>query len=493
MSDLALEAAPVTMHEIREDGPPLLQRIEHDPVAVSAKALQAGLASLDMAVLTSAGIVAACVDQHFPAALLPTLTASAAGATWLFWTDSYRIRQLRVPGGQIWITGGACLIWLLAMIVSSTTLSTPDRLPWPDLGVAAVVAWAVLGTSRIFTALLLRAWTRSGRLDRKMAVVGLNDLSHSFIQRLRADPRTDVRIVSAYRTPLDRGSVTHAGVLVRGDIADLVLHSRAGMFDLVVIALPPEQAAITQGILQSLASCLCDVSVVSDVQPFRLPGTRLEDVGGGFNLAVRPRPVSGRYAVQKTVFDWVVALLLLVMTLPAFAVIAAAIRIESRGPVFFRQIRCGRNGQQFNILKFRTMYSEFEDPRADRQATRDDRRVTRVGRWLRRTSLDELPQLINVLEGDMSLVGPRPHALGTRAGQRSLEAIADGYGMRHRVKPGMTGLAQINGCRGALRSEEQVIQRVAYDVQYIDQWSLWLDLKILCLTVVTCLDGKNAY
>jgi len=186
--------------------------------------------------------------------------------------------------------------------------------------------------------------------------------------------------------------------------------------------------------------------------------------------------------------DVIVALVTIMILLPAMLIIAVLIKGDSRGPVLFRQVRCGRNQRPFVILKFRTMHAH---PSSDgRQATRDDRRVTRVGRFLRRSSLDELPQIFNVLRGDMSLVGPRPHALWH---DELFCDLIEGYRDRYLVKPGMTGLAQITGCRGETPTKSDMQRRVEKDLEYVEKQSLALDLKILLLTLPTVLCLRDAY
>jgi lipopolysaccharide/colanic/teichoic acid biosynthesis glycosyltransferase len=191
--------------------------------------------------------------------------------------------------------------------------------------------------------------------------------------------------------------------------------------------------------------------------------------------------------------DVAIAMLALtVLALPLLAV-ALLIRLDSPGPSLFRQRRIGRNGRAFVLLKFRTMRHRATDTAGIRQATRDDPRVTRIGGWLRRSSLDELPQLLNVLAGDMSLVGPRPHAPGTRAGHRLFEDVTQRYAARHLVRPGMTGLAQIRGWRGETDTEEKLLHRLECDLEYITTWSLSLDFAILWRTAFSLLRMRNAY
>jgi lipopolysaccharide/colanic/teichoic acid biosynthesis glycosyltransferase len=205
------------------------------------------------------------------------------------------------------------------------------------------------------------------------------------------------------------------------------------------------------------------------------------------------RALGGWPGTLKRAEDLAIGALLLVLVAPVLLVIAVLIKLDSKGPVLFRQPRVGRGNRIFEILKFRTMYVEYADFGAERQTCRGDRRVTRIGAVLRRSSLDELPQLLNVLGGSMSIVGPRPHALCTTVGGTLLEKAVPAYPLRHRVKPGITGLAQVNGCRGELNSVEKLSRRVDLDLEYIENWSLGLDLRILGKTARVVLGDPNAY
>jgi exopolysaccharide biosynthesis polyprenyl glycosylphosphotransferase len=205
------------------------------------------------------------------------------------------------------------------------------------------------------------------------------------------------------------------------------------------------------------------------------------------------RPIRDWDLWAKRALDVTLAGGALVLISPLMLLIALAIRIESRGPIIFRQIRGGMNGNTFELWKFRSMYADKADLDATVQTSKHDPRVTPVGRFIRRTSLDELPQLFNVLFGSMSLVGPRPHALNTRAQGRELEEVVDYYASRHRVKPGITGWAQVNGFRGELDTFDKVRQRVDLDLAYIEKWSLWLDVKILLRTFLLIVHDPRAY
>lgn len=231
------------------------------------------------------------------------------------------------------------------------------------------------------------------------------------------------------------------------------------------------------------------------LKAFSVTGEVLLDEGGplgaigvgrfmGHDTVIVSRlPLSITNRMKKRLMDIVLSLAFLILIAPLMIVVAIAIKLDSRGPVLFAQPRVGRNNQLFNILKFRSMYVERSDHRGDRSTSRDDDRITRVGRFIRKTSIDELPQLLNVLKGDMSIVGPRPHALGSRAGEKLFWQVDEGYWQRHQLKPGITGLAQVRGFRGSTSQESDLSNRLQADLEYISGWSLGRDIRILLMTL----------
>ncbi|WP_284947409.1 exopolysaccharide biosynthesis polyprenyl glycosylphosphotransferase [Acidisoma cladoniae] len=267
---------------------------------------------------------------------------------------------------------------------------------------------------------------------------------------------------------------------------------QSGDVDLVIIALPETAARRTAAIMRRMAGMAVDIRLAPDVARFYQPAARISSIGGLPFLHLLDKPMSGVSVGLKRAEDVALACLLLCLAAPAMAIIALAIRGTSPGPAFFIQPRLGFNHRVIAVWKFRTMYQAQSDAGGRCQAVRDDPRVTPLGRLLRRASLDELPQLFNVIGGSMALVGPRPHALGTEAAGQPFEAAAADYAGRHRVKPGITGWAQVNGCRGETDTVEKLRRRVALDLHYIDHWSVGLDLRILAMTLVSVLRG-NAY
>ncbi|MBX9596331.1 MAG: sugar transferase [Roseomonas sp.] len=240
--------------------------------------------------------------------------------------------------------------------------------------------------------------------------------------------------------------------------------------------------------MEQLSAFPVEIRLAPDLLADRLPAGR-RPAGP---VLLRARPISGLGAAVKVAEDYAMAILALAIAAVPMLLIAIAIKLDSPGPVFFRQRRTGFNDRPFDVLKFRTMYAEATDHEVLRQVRAGDARITPVGAILRKTSLDELPQIFNILKGDMSFVGPRPHAPGTRAAGRRLDEVVANYAARHQVKPGLTGLAQVRGWRGPTITEEQIIRRVESDLEYIERWSPWLDITIILRTLLAVACMRNA-
>jgi Undecaprenyl-phosphate glucose phosphotransferase len=263
--------------------------------------------------------------------------------------------------------------------------------------------------------------------------------------------------------------------------------------EIVVLCLPWSQVDSAMGKLKILSQHSVEILVLPQTLTGLQKVLRLRRLGNQTFLQIAEPPLAEWDWIIKRAEDVVISALALFILSPILLVTVLAIKLESRGPVLFKQMRSGFNGDLIEVWKFRSMYVEETDPHAVRQTSRDDPRVTRVGRFIRRTSIDELPQFWNVLQGRMSVVGPRPHALKTSAEGQLLEAIADGYVSRHRVKPGITGWAQVNGARGELRSRDQVKKRVEFDLHYIENWSVFFDIRIILMTFVKVVYDSRAY
>jgi exopolysaccharide biosynthesis polyprenyl glycosylphosphotransferase len=236
-----------------------------------------------------------------------------------------------------------------------------------------------------------------------------------------------------------------------------------------------------------------EISLAPDMVGFNLPTKDHDDFGGLPLLDVYGRPLTFGQTLLKAAFDRLAAATGIIMLSPVLLVVAAAIKLDSRGPVLFRQNRFGFGDRVIGVYKFRTMKAESSDANGEKQTEANDPRITRIGGFLRRSSLDELPQLLNVLRGELSLVGPRPHAVSMRVKQRRNEDIVPHYALRHHVKPGITGWAQVNGYHGPVETERHLHERVAYDLDYIKHWSLWFDIRIIVRTLFVVFGRRGRY
>jgi Undecaprenyl-phosphate glucose phosphotransferase len=347
--------------------------------------------------------------------------------------------------------------------------------------------------SRVTVASLIARWTRSGHLVRHVAILGAGELGQRLIERLMQEERYGARVVGIFDDRKERVPARIGGMPIQGRSDDLIAFVRRHRVDTVVVALPLSAEKRMLEIVHRLRQLPIDVRVLTDFVGFHVPNRPVSYVGGVPVINVFDRPIKDWKAVGKAIEDRVIAALALLLVSPVLLAVAAWVRLDSPGPALFKQRRLGFNNKQFEIYKFRTMYADKADADAKTLATRNDPRITRLGAWLRRLSIDELPQLLNVLRGDMSLVGPRPHALHAKAADRYYDDVVAGYAARHRVKPGITGWAQVSGWRGETDTAEKIQARVEHDLYYIDNWSIGFDLWILVLTVVKGIAGKNAY
>ncbi len=334
---------------------------------------------------------------------------------------------------------------------------------------------------------------RDGRFASRTVIVGAGEHGLKLAAHLRENLDPRVQLLGFIDDRTERIPSQNAGCTVLGDCSHLVRLVQMGCVDQVFIALPWGATDRVLGLVRRLAMTPVNIRLAPDLVGFEFAGRGYSEVARLPMLRVFDRPISGWAHFVKGLEDRFLSSLALLFVAPLMALIAIAIKLDSPGPVFFQQKRLGFNNKEFSVWKFRTMYSDAEDCNAEALVTREDPRVTRVGRLLRRTSLDELPQLFNVLLGDMSLVGPRPHALAAKAAGRRYEEVVDAYAARHRVKPGITGWAQVNGWRGGTDTVEQIQRRVEHDLYYIDNWSIWLDLSILFRTCVILWKDENAY
>jgi Undecaprenyl-phosphate glucose phosphotransferase len=378
----------------------------------------------------------------------------------------------------------------MALAVVATGAALEQNWTWLAL-------WFILGLflpllARGILAIRMDYWHKAGRLRRRVAVLGAGPGGQMLLRRLgglRSD--RDVAIIGLYDDRSGPPPAGWRGHSVRGNCGDLLEDIRQGLVDMVVVAAEADDPGV-DAMLAKLRCVAVDIYLCSPSHHMpRLGG--VEMIGNVPLVVVERRPLRDWSGVVKAVEDRVFAALILLLIAPVLALIALAIKLDSPGPVIFRQKRYGQNNQLIEVFKFRSMYAHATDPNATKLATRNDPRVTRVGAFLRRTSLDELPQFVNVLRGEMSVVGPRPHALLCTAGGMLYQEAVRNYDWRHRIKPGITGWAQINGWRGETVTVEQIQKRVEHDIYYIENWSLLLDVKIIVRTIFGGFTGSKAY
>jgi Undecaprenyl-phosphate glucose phosphotransferase len=421
-------------------------------------------------------------DQHPPLYIWATALTATAFIIGCARSGVYDPLPISAAAAPLRVTVRRLLEVLLLLTGCLFVLKIGDRFSRVWLFSWSVASFVALCGARIATRAAARGLVRSGKITRNLAIIGADEIARQLAAELAGLGR-GTRLVGLFDDVPSNVPAVRA-------IAELEDLASKGRVDEIIVA-----AAAGERIVE-----LC-----RRFHPFSVAIRTLAPKGfeyfrvlescrfGKINtfLVVR-KPLNEEAVILKWLEDKTIALLCLVLVLPLMLLIAMAIKLDSRGPMFFRQQRLGANNRPFKLLKFRSMYVDQADPLGTRLTRAGDPRVTRVGRLLRKTSLDELPQLINVLRGDMSLVGPRPHAIAARAGGVPyVEAVHD-YPLRHRVKPGITGWAQVNGWRGETERIEQLQGRVQCDLYYVENWSLGLDLLILGRTAVTVLSRHNA-
>jgi len=427
----------------------------------------------------------------FTAYGLASLIAAAAFVTGLNRVRAYDFRRL---SSLRWQATRGLLVWiatasLLLGVAYSTKISSDYSRGWAigwSLGV-----YGLFLVGRTVLQLLLQRWARAGRLTRNIVIVGSGESARRLIAKLRQLPDTEIAILGIFDE--QPGVQSIEDVPVRGDIDALLSYSREVTIDEVIVAMPLTAEDDIKALFDRLRQMPTDLRLSMEPLANAFPIRGIAFHGEIPVIEVVDRPLRHWNALTKWFEDKALGTVLLLFFLPFMIVIAALIKLDSPGPVFFVQDRYGFNNKVIRVVKFRTMQAIQGDASGAARTVRNDPRLTRMGRVLRRFSLDELPQLMNVVGGHMSLVGPRPHAITMRAGSQLYHEAVDEYLHRHRVKPGMTGWSQVNGLRGEIDTVEKARARVRYDLQYIEDWSIWLDIKILLMTFRVIFSRENAY
>jgi Undecaprenyl-phosphate glucose phosphotransferase len=422
-------------------------------------------------------------------ALLPVI-AGLWTTWWLLRSlGLYRFRRserivAHVAGVCVAVGIGVGVASLLAWVLPSEPASPADV-----LALMLICGGGLLILHALWWTLVAR-WRSLGLLTPNLVVVGATNDAEDLIST--AIDRRDMNILGIFDDRAERSPLALRGVPVLGTTESMLRHRVMPYVDLIVVAIDPAATARVRQIMDHLSVLPNTVTLLFDDSIASRRTAAIDQLADAPLAPLHPATDAARRASAKRVQDLVLGMPALIATLPIMATIALAIRFDSRGPIFFRQRRHGFNNEEIVVWKFRTMRHEAADACAERQVSANDDRVTRVGRFLRTTSLDELPQLFNVIAGDMSLVGPRPHAIGMKTGGFESEQLVADYAHRHRIKPGMTGWAAMNGSRGPLHQPEDVTRRVELDVSYIERQSVWLDLQIMAMTIPTLLGDRSA-
>ena len=419
--------------------------------------------------------------------VLPFVVAAGAAAGALRLVNAYAYNVTEGLQGHVGRVALAFLLACTAGLAATLLFSTPRAAP--AVAVWAAATFPTAAVLHVWAWERTRAWRRTGRMTPNLVFVGATANAQSLIEQALATG--EVSVLGIFDDRHERVPPSIKGVPVLGDVDALLSHRMLPCVDRIVVTVTTTAQGRVRQLVEKLRTLPNEVTLFVDVEGAERGGRTLSRVTGA-PTSFLPRGFDDeRRAFRKRVQDLVLACLALVVAAPVMLLVAAAVKLDSPGPVLFRQRRHGFNNEVITVWKFRSMRHEAADPEARRQVTAGDERVTRVGRFIRRTSLDELPQIFNVLSGEMSIVGPRPHAIGMRMGQAEASRLVAEYAWRHRMKPGITGWAQINGSRGPVHTPADIRRRVMLDIEYIERQSLRLDLWIILMTL-PCLLGDRA-
>ena len=427
---------------------------------------------------------------YIPTILIATLVANVLfNAARMHRVAAYRTavqQTLRVLAS--WTLVFVAFMSLAFLLKNSDLVSRVWLVSWYASGALLLVAFRFA-----LRALVLR-WTREGRMKRRTVIVGGGHDAEALVDSIRRSAGNDVRLLGLFDDRNDeRSPESVASVPKLGRVADLIEFARQTRVDLVIVSMPLSAEKRVLEMLTQLWVLPVDIRLSAHMSKLRFTSKAYSYVGDVPVFDMADRPISDWNLIFKWLFDMVVAASALIVLSPVMIATAIAVKLDSKGPVFFKQKRHGFNNELIEVYKFRSMRTDMADATAAKLVTRDDPRVTRVGKFIRKTSIDELPQLFNVLRGELSIVGPRPHALQAKADNLLYYEAVDGYFARHKVKPGITGWAQIHGWRGETDTVEKILQRVQHDLYYIEKWSILLDAYILFMTPIRLLNSENAY
>jgi putative colanic acid biosysnthesis UDP-glucose lipid carrier transferase len=462
--------------------------------SISSHVIPGLVAALDSVVILSTALITyLVVVADF--IVDPSYYAAAVGFVWVAtmmlmnFAGLYQFEPIMRPltvADKILIAFATTFLFLLAAAFSLKISDEYSRIWVGSFAIGACTATMVF---RLLASRVLGRLADMRVFSRNVVIVGAGEQARKLLVHVEKSRPRFVSVLGLFAdSPHELADARYPTL---GRINDLDAYIRRNDVDDVIISLPWSADEQITTMVTKLRELPVNVYLGSDLIGFRLPFRPPPDHFGELPLVeVMGRPLAGWGGLQKTALDYSLGIILTLLLLPVMMLIAIAIKLESKGPVVFRQERFGFVNKIFRIYKFRTMKHAAAPEKTTIQATRSDPRVTRVGRFLRRMSFDELPQLFNVLNGTMSLVGPRPHAVDHN---EAYAKMIRSYFARHRVKPGLTGWAQVNGFRGEIKTLDEIEARVRYDIYYAENWSLLFDLKILAMTFVVCLTGRKAY
>jgi Undecaprenyl-phosphate glucose phosphotransferase len=408
--------------------------------------------------------------------------------------DSYQISALMRPivnFGRV-LLGWAGTFALMALTAFIMKISEDySRLLF---GTWFAVGFALIFGLRLVMSNLIRRWARDGRMERRAVIVGGGKSAEVLIRSVEKQPYNDIRICGIFDDRGDKRSPPIvAGYPKLGTISELIEFARIARIDMLIVSLPLTAESRVLQLLKKLWVLPVDIRLSAHSNALQFRPRAYSYIGSVPMLDIFDKPINDWDSVAKRAFDILFSIIGVIVFSPVMLVTAIAIKLDSKGPVLFKQKRHGFNNEIIEVYKFRSMYTDRSDPTAKQTVTKNDPRVTRVGRFIRKTSIDELPQFFNSLFGSLSLIGPRPHAIAAQSHNLLYNEVVDGYFARHKVKPGVTGWAQINGWRGEMDTNEKIRMRTEYDLYYIENWSLLFDLRILFLTPMRLLNTENAY
>lgn len=423
--------------------------------------------------------------QHFLLALIATVSYTfVAEMFWLY--RSWRAGALSEMLFYTVMSWGFALFPILTFVFFAKISDQFSRISlavWITLTAACLCGW------RFGFRLFLFNLRRRGRNSRNVAIIGLSDSGSMLAKELLEHPETGYHLVGIYDDRQVDRLEENLRPFVRGTIEEGVIQAQAGGIEVLFVGLPFSAKTRIEQIMRRLGDTTVDVHLIPDFFIYNLLHARIGQVGDIQTVSVYDTPMRGGWSFLKRLEDMVLATVILMVIAIPMLFIAIGVKVTSPGPIFFKQNRYGLDGRKISVLKFRSMRVTENGDKVI-QATRNDSRITPFGAFLRSTSLDELPQFLNVLGGSMSIVGPRPHAV---AHNEEFRKRVEFYMLRHKMKPGITGLAQVNGWRGETDTLDKMQKRIDFDLEYIRNWSLWMDFRILLATLTKGFVNKNAY